>query len=156
MARLARIIRATIATGLTFAVGVGAVSSAIGVIVALLGELSVRELFQMSGKLAVVAFLLGVAFSGMLVITSRIRRLAELSLPRFAALGAGAGLLYFLLIAINARHVWSLANAMGNLAFLTILGGTSATATLLLARRARHTLGSADEPRALGEGEMLG
>jgi len=39
------------------------------------------------GKLTVIAFVLGVGFSGMLMMTARSRRLAELSVPRVAARG---------------------------------------------------------------------
>ncbi|MDB4915073.1 MAG: hypothetical protein JWM95_2717 [Gemmatimonadetes bacterium] len=68
---------AMIATGLTFAAGVGAVSSIVGTIMVLAREGSVRELFEMTGKLSVVAFIVGVAFAGTLAITARRRRFAE-------------------------------------------------------------------------------
>jgi hypothetical protein len=42
------------------------------------------------GKLTVIAFVLGVGFSGMLTMTARSRRLAELSVPRVAARGGAA------------------------------------------------------------------
>jgi len=40
-----------------------------------------RELMQIVGKFSVVAFLLGVAFSGVLAITARRRQFNKLSLP---------------------------------------------------------------------------
>lgn len=149
MAGWPRIIRAVIGTGLTFAAGIGAVASIAGLIIVLVGQGSFRELFQMAAKLSVVAFLLGVAFSSLLAISARSRRLATLSIPRFAALGAGAGLLYFLLIAINAFRVWSLANAILNLVLLTLLGAGSATTILVIARRGRPALKPGEESRFL-------
>jgi hypothetical protein len=141
-----------IATGLTFALGVGAVSSIVGLIVVLVGQGSFLELLRMSGRLSVVAFLLGIAFSGILAVTARSRRFAELSIARFASLGAGAGLLYFLLISINAWSHWSLANAIGNLVILTLLGGGSAAGILMLARRGRPALKPGEESRFLDDG----
>lgn len=152
MAGWPRIVRAMIATGLTFAAGVGAASSIVGLILVGVGAGSFDD-FRMVAKLSVVAFLVGVAFSGFLAITARSRRFAELSVPRFAALGAGAGLLYFLFIGISgAFSHWSHANAIGNLVILTLLGGGSATGTLMLARRGRAELKSGEESRFLDEG----
>jgi hypothetical protein len=125
-----------IGTGLTFTAGVGVVASLVGVPVWLVGEISGLELMQIAGKCAVIAFPVGVAFSGMLALTVRGRPFEKLSLPRFAALGAGAGLLLFALLGLNAFRHWSVADAVANLAILTLLGGGSATAILLLARRA--------------------
>jgi hypothetical protein len=112
------------------------VASLVGVPVWLVGEISGYELMQIAGKCAVIAFPVGVAFSGMLALTARGRPFERLSLPRFAALGAGAGLLLFALIGMNAFRHWSVADALANLLILTLLGGGSATAILLLARRA--------------------
>jgi hypothetical protein len=87
-------------------------------------------------KSSIWAFPIGVAFSGVLAITARGRPFDKLSLPRFAALGAGGGLLLFGLLAVNAWQAWSVSDAIANLALLTLLGGGSATATLMIARRA--------------------
>lgn len=135
MAGWPRIIRGMVRTGLTFAVGVGAVTSIVGSIITLVTHSSFRELFQMVGKFWVVGFLLGVVFSGFLAAAARSRWLARLSIPRVASLGAAAGLLYFALIGVNARGHWSAADASLNLVTLLVLGGGSAAAVLVLARR---------------------
>ena len=97
------------------------------------------------------AFPIGVAFSGFLAITARGLPFDKLSLPRFAALGAAGGLLLFGVLAANAYHAWSVTDAIGNATILVLLGGGSATATLMLARRAEPALKSGDESRSLGE-----
>lgn len=154
MPRWLRIIRGMVGTGLTFAVGVGAVASILGLVGLLLGQASWDDL-RMVAKLSVVAFLVGVGFSGVLAIAARGRTFERLSLRYVTALGAGGGLLYFLFIAAaNGARVWSVWNAIGNLAILTLLGGGSAAATLVLARRAGRTLGAGDEPPSLGESEI--
>ncbi|MEO8030581.1 MAG: hypothetical protein ABJC74_04440 [Gemmatimonadota bacterium] len=151
MADLPRIFRAILITGLIFAVGVGAVTSLIGILAILIGQASPAD-FSMVGKLSVIAFLVGLGFGSLLALTAHSRRLAQLSIARFAALGAGAGLIYFLLIAVNAYRHWTIANALGNLATLVILGGGSAAAVLALARRGRPALKSGEATRYLDEG----
>jgi hypothetical protein len=141
-----------IGTGLTFAAGVGAASSVVGLIVVLLGKSSFHETFEMVGKLSVVAFLVGIGFSAILAMAARSRWLAKVSIPRFATLGAGAGLLYFLAIATNGIGRWSLADAVANLAILTVIGGASAAGTLMVARRGGRELESSEQTsRLLGE-----
>ena len=141
-----------IGTGLTFAAGVGAVALVLGLVGVLLGQLAVDDL-RMVGKLSLIAFIVGMAFSGVLAIAAQGRTFERLSLRFVTALGAGGGLLYFLFIAaMNGARVWSLWNAIGNLTILTLLGGGSAAATLLLARRAGHALKPHEESRSLGEG----
>jgi len=143
-----------IGTGLTFAAGVGVVGSMLGLVGLLLGELSGHDL-RIVAKLSVVAFIVGVAFSGVLAIAARGRSFDRLSLRYVTALGAGGGLLYFLFIALmNGVRVWSASNAIGNLTILTLMGGGSAAATLLLARKAGHVLKSGEESRSLGEGRI--
>ncbi len=158
MAGWPRRIRAMLGTGVTFAAGVTVVGSIVAAVVMLAGEGSFHETFGMVGRFAVVSFVLGVAFSALLALTARSRRLAELSVPRFAALGGGAGLLYFLLLALNAYARWSVSDAIANLVILTVLGSGSATAILLLARRGgRPELEPGAEPRSLGDaGEVVG
>ena len=153
MPRWLRVIRGMIGTGLTFAAGVGVVSSLVGLVALLAGELSGRELLEIVGKLSVVASLVGVAFSGVLAITAHGRPFDRLSLRNVTALGAGGGLLYFLFIAaMNGARVWSASTAVANLTILILLGGGSAAATLTLARRARHALKSGEDPPGLGDG----
>lgn len=153
MPRWLRILRGMIGTGLTFSAGIGIVASMIAVPAWLfLGGDSGRELVRLVAASALWAFPVGVAFSGVMATTARGRRFDQLSLPRFAALGAGAGLLLFGVLAMNAWDAWSVADAVGNAVIFVLLGGGSATATLLLARRAGPTLEPGDEPRSLGEG----
>ncbi len=150
MPRWLRVIRGMIGTGLAFAAGVGVVASITGAVVWLAGGITGRELMQIAGKFSVVAFLLGVAFSGVLVITARGRRFSKLSLRLVGALGAGAGLLYFVFLALNGGRNWSVRDAIANLVLLTLMGAGSAAATLMIARRAGSALKSGDELRSLG------
>ena len=147
-----RVIRGIIGTGLTFAVAVGVVGSILGLGGLLLGQLSWDDL-RMVPKLSVIAFLVGVGFAGVLAIAARRRTFDKLSLRYVTVLGAGGGLLYFLFIAAaHGAQVWSLWNAIGNLAILTLLGGGSAAGSLLLARRAGRALTSGEESRRLTDG----
>jgi hypothetical protein len=152
MPRWLRIIRGMIGTGLTFAVGVGGVSFLFGLVGLVLGAISPNDL-GMVGKLAVIAFFVGVGFSGVLAITANGRAFERLSLRSVTAVGAGGGLLYFLFIAfMNGFRSWSLLNGIGNLVILTLLGGGSAAVTLLVARRAVAVLKPDEEPHRLGTG----
>jgi hypothetical protein len=155
MPRWLRIIRGMIGTGLTFAAGVGVVGSIIGLVGLLVGELSVPQLIRNVGRMSVVAFLVGVVFSGALAIAARSRRFDRLSLRFVTGLGAAGGLLYFLFVAaMNGARVWSAADAFRNLAILVFLGGGSAAGTLILARRARQALTSGEESDNLDEGRI--
>ncbi len=148
-----RVIRGMIRMGLTFAAGVGVVASMVSVLPwLLLGGDSGREMIRMVIASSIWAFPIGVAFSGVLAITARGRPFVKLSLPHFAALGGGAGLLLFVALGVNARHAWSVSDAIANGMFFVLMGGGSATATLMLARRAGPALKSGDESRSLGEG----
>ncbi|MGH7622591.1 MAG: hypothetical protein ACREMU_09660 [Gemmatimonadaceae bacterium] len=139
-------------TGLTFAVGVGLVAAAIGAAFWLGGEVTGREVAQIAGRSSVAAFLLGVAFSGVLAISARGRQFSKLSLRLVGSLGAGAGLLYFLFLAVNGGRNWSPQAAIENLVLLTVIGAGAATATLLIARRAGASLQSDDSLRGLEAG----
>ena len=151
MPRWLRIIRGMIGMGLTFSAGVGVVASLIAVLPWLLlgGD---REMIRIVIASSIWAFPIGVAFSGVLALTRAGRAFDRLSLPHFAALGAGAGLLLFGLLAVNAWHAWSVSTAIVNATIFVLLGGGSATATLMLARRVGPALKSGDESRRLGEG----
>lgn len=152
MPRWLRVIRGILGTGLTFAVGVAVVGSLLGLLGVLLGRLAWDDL-RFVGKLSVVAFIVGMGFSSVLALSARGRAFDRLSLRYVTALGAGGGLLYFLFIAAaNGARVWSASAAIANLAILTLLGGGSAAAMLILARRAGHGLSAGEEPRRLGEG----
>lgn len=151
MPRWLSFIRGVIGTGLTFSIGVGVVTSLACVPVWLLGRISGLELLQIAGKTSVIAFPVGVLFSGLLAITARGRSFERLSLRQFAALGGGVGFIVFMLLGVNgAFWRWSLSDAMANFTILTLLGSGSATASLMLARKARPSLKSGDE--SLGPG----
>ena len=107
-------------------------------------------------KGSIIAFPIGVAFSGVLAITARGRPFEKLSLPKVAVLGAGGGFLLFGLLAVNAWQAWSVSTAIVNGVFFTLAGGGSATASLMLARRAGRALKSGDELRRLETPEPAG
>ena len=150
MPRWLKIIRGMVGMGLTFSAGVGVVATLLAVFAWLfLGDASGRELIRLVVASSLWAFPIGVAFSGALVITGRGRLFDRLPVPRFAALGAGAGLLLFGVLGVNAWHAWSTSDAILNAAILVFLGGGSAAATLMIARRAGTALESPDEPRRI-------
>ena len=154
MPRWLRVVRGMIGVGLTFAAGVGVVAS---VVLALptwliLGADAGREMLEMVVKASVWAFPIGMAFSGALALTARGLSFDKLSLPRFAAIGAGGGLLLFGLLAANAWQAWSAMDAIVNGVIFVLLGSGSATATLMIARKARPALMSGEEFRSLDEG----
>lgn len=154
MPRWQRVIRGMIGMGLTFSAGVGVVASTIAGLAWLLpGGGGGREMIRIVVASSMWAFPVGVAFSGLLAFTARNRSFDKLSLPGFAALGAGGGLLLFGVLAANAWQAWSLPTALTNLAVFLLLGSGSATATLLVARRTRPELDSGDETRALAAEE---
>jgi hypothetical protein len=154
MQRTIRLIRGMIGTGLLFAFGVGVVTSIIGGIFWLLpGGLTTHALIWIVARFTFIAFPVGAIFSGVFALTFRGRSFDKISLQRFAELGAGAGLVIFLLMSINAAAVWSLNAAIANLVILTLLGAGAATGTLLLARRGRPALPAGDElPSLLDDG----
>ena len=153
MPRWLRVIRGMIGVGLTFSAGVGVVASTIaGLVWLLAGSEGGREMMRLVVASSIWAFPIGVAFSGFLAISAHRRSFDKLSLPRFAALGAGVGLLFFGVLAINAWDAWSVTTAIANATIFVLLGGGSATATLMLARRAGPALKSGDESSSLGAG----
>ncbi|MEZ4417023.1 MAG: hypothetical protein R3E10_14825 [Gemmatimonadota bacterium] len=153
MGRVAKIIRGATRMGLTFSAGVAVVASAVGGLAWLIGGgEGGRETLRLILASSIWAFPIGAAFSGILALTSGGRRFEKLSLPRFAALGAAAGLVPFGLLALNAWDTWTAAEAVGNAVIFSLLGGGSAAATLALARRAGPSLNAGDEPDQLGAG----
>ena len=154
MPRWLKVIRGMIGTGLTFAAGVGVVGLIIGIPAVLLGQASWDDL-RMVAKLSVVAFIVGVAFSGVLAIAARSRQFDKLSLRFVTILGAGGGLLYFLFIAaMNGARVWSASQAITNLTLLTLMGAGSAAGMFIVARKAKATLTSGEHAPSLGEGTL--
>lgn len=99
-----------------------------------------------------LSFPVGVAFSGLLALTARGRTFEKLSLLQFGLLGAGVGFLLFLLMGVTgAFQAWSVETGILNFTLLTSMGGGSAVATLLLARRGRRALPPTDETPRLDE-----
>jgi hypothetical protein len=142
-----------IGMGLTFSAGVFVVASTLAALAWLLqGGHGDRETIIVVVGSSVWSFLIGVAFSGFLMLAARGRPFEKLSLPLFATLGAGGGLLLYGVLALNAWSAWSATSAMVNLVLFLILGSGSATATLLLARKSARGLERSDESRRLGEG----
>lgn len=106
--------------------------------------------------LAIPGFVGGVLFSIVLGVAARHRRFEELSLPRFATLGAVGGLLLSLVPATlilmdpeSAAGIWQVTAVLG--VPFTLLSATSATGSLLLARKgeAPATLGDGTAPKVL-------
>jgi hypothetical protein len=153
MPRWLKVIRGMIGMGLTFTAGVGVGASMLAALMWLIpGGSSDQELIEAVIKDSIIAFPIGVAFSGILAITARGRAFDKLSLPQVAALGAGGGLLLFGLLAVNAWQAWSVSTAIANATIFVLLGGGSATASLVLARRAGPALKPGDDSRSLGDG----
>ncbi len=153
LSRWLRVVRGVIGTGLTFAVGVGAAVSAIGAAMWVAGAATPVDILRAAGRFSVVAFLLGVVFSGALVVTARARVFQRLSLWVGGALGAGAGVVYWVFLALTGGRVWTPRLAIGNLVVLVIMGVGAAMGTLLIARRGGAALRSADEAERLGAGD---
>ncbi len=166
-------IRGAIGMGLTWAFGWAIAGVSIGAASLLLPGPALDWFFEIFDAplpaLAVPGFFGGMFFSAVLGIAGRRRRFAELSLPRFAAWGAVGGILLSLfpaaLVAVGLASVegsdtslWR-ATAVISGPF-TLLSAASASATLLLARRAEdRALLAHREDRAdarIGEGRAAG
>jgi hypothetical protein len=138
--------------GVIFSIGIGVIASLIAVPMYLLNGHN-REVFLLAAGSAVWAFPIGVAFSAVLALTRRGRAFDKLSIPLFALIGAGAGLLLYGVLALNAWHAWSASAAIANAVILVSLGAGAATSSLRLARRAVPALGAGDEVDRIGDGE---
>jgi len=153
--RWMRVARGVIGTGLTFAVGIGVITSILGAIAWIGHKASVIEIMRDVGRFSVVGFLLGVLFSGVLVVLSRVRGLRNVSLRLAASLGAAAGTLYWLFLASTGGRSWTPRLALINFGVLFVMGTGSAIATLLIARKAGGSaIGSGDEHESLGAGDQ--
>ena len=156
MPRWLRVVRGMIGTAFTFAVGVGGVMSILGAVAWLRDKATIIDVMRTVGRFSVAAFVLGVGFSGLLALLARSRRFSKLSVPMVGAIGVGAGLIYFGLISINGIGTWTPRVALINFSLLTVMGGASAVAMLLIARRGSKSdsaLDAGDEHEALGAGE---
>src|SRR5262245_36552680 len=123
MPRWLRVIRGMVGTGLAFATGVGGVVSIVGLIAWLRGRATPREVLETVGQFGVASFLLGVGFGGVLAIAARTGLLKKLSIRVGTSLGIGAGLLYWLFLAMTGGRSWSPQLAIWNLVLLVVIGG---------------------------------
>ena len=157
MPRWLRIVRGMIGTGFTFALGVGGFFSILGTIALIRNKATIIEVLETVGQFSVAAFVLGAGFAGVLALLARGKSFSKLSVPLVGAVGVGAGLIYFGLISINGIGVWTPRVALINFSLLTVMGGVSSVAMLLIARRAsaKHDseLEAGDDHQALGAGD---
>ncbi len=144
-----RPIRAAILMGLTWAVG----WALVGMLIELIHNVwpnplgSLVDIWPMT--LGAPAFLSGLAFSMLLGIAGRRRRLGELSLPVFAALGAAGGGMVSLapavMVALGLASIDPPHTVMGVTFSLmvpfAVVGATSAASSLALARRGERREG---------------
>jgi hypothetical protein len=93
-------------------------------------------------RFALLGFLSGVTFAGVLGVLGRRRGFDQMSLPRFAAWGAAGGLALFSMLALTAGPG---GERLFLAPLLTLAGASSAAGTLALARKAgrRESLGAA-------------
>jgi hypothetical protein len=157
MKKWLRPIRAAVKMGLTWAAG----WAMVGLAIEYVHDVWPNSLGAMvdiwPAALAGPAFTSGVLFTGLLGIAARRKTFAELSLPGFAALGAAGGALVPLapaiMIAVGFASIhgpytlWQVVGPM--MAPCALLGAVSATASLVLARRAERV-----ELHAGTEGEL--
>jgi len=105
-----------------------------------------------------LGFVAGVTFSGVLGVVGRHRRFDEMSLPRFAAWGAGGGFLFSVAFVVAVTLVDD-PNFLSNLVVLgpvfAAAGAGCAAGALTLARRAEDgdLIESAGGPGAIGPAE---
>ena len=130
-----RRVRGAVLLGVTWAVCWGVAAVLVGMVVDPDG--SMDEMWVAIGALP--GFLGGVTFATALSLLARRRRFDELSVPRFAAWGAAAGLVvgaipFVLGSPTSAFPLWQLAAAV--IGSTTALSAGSAAASLALARRA--------------------
>jgi hypothetical protein len=137
MKKWLRRIRGAVGMGLTWALVWAPVAVLIGTQIVDPDD-SMDEMWWMAGALP--GFLSGVAFSAVLGIAARRRRLDELSVARVGGWGAVAGLLIGVLPFLlgspsEGGPVWPLAATV--ITSITLLSAVSAAGSLALARRAQ-------------------
>lgn len=141
MTRWLRRARAALVMGATWAVPWAVVAVLLGVLV-IDPDNSMDEMWVMIG--AMPGFIGGVLFSVVLGIAARRRRIEELSLPRVAAWGAGAGFAVGVLPFLIGEPTGAVSPLLlGGVVIgaFTLMSAASAAASLAVARRG--------EPRAL-------
>ncbi len=164
MRKWLRRIRGAVGMGLTWAVS-WTVIGMVGVVIAeMLFGLDTSVVDVWVGVFAYPGFIGGVVFSTVLGIAARYRRFDEISVPRFAAWGALAGLLAGLLpnalvlvglaqLTNPAENIWLTTSIMSG--SMVILTSVSATGSLALARMAEgRALPKGGEP--IAEVELTG
>lgn len=151
MPQWVRRVRSALVMGLLWALVWAPVALALGIFV-LDPDNSRDEMWPMVGALP--GFVGGVVFSLVLAIAARRRRFDELSVPRFAAWGALAGLLvgsipFAIGTPTSAIPLWQLALAV--VGAITLLCAASAAGSLALARMGerREALTAGDDPPLL-------
>jgi hypothetical protein len=150
--KLLRRIRGTLGMGLVWAAGWAVVGG--GIMEAFVDPRgAILDMWPQT--LAIVGFVGGVVFSTLLGIAERRRRFGELSIPRFAAWGAVAGLLLGVLVGTPKAELpqWLLRVVI--IGPTTLLSAASAAASLALARRAekRDLLDAGADVAAVGRTE---
>ena len=143
-------IRGAVGMGLTWAAAWFGVGALIGLV--FFGG-GLVELVSNSVVFAVFGFVGGAAFSGVLGIAEGRRRFDEMSLPRFAAWGAAAGLLLSVLLLGTGGSI-PLLGSVVVASVATLLGAGSAAGSLALARRTedKELLEAGEEALGLTEG----
>ena len=146
-----RRVRGAVGMGLVWAAGWAVAGLLIGVSSVLLPGLPWDSFFKVFDAplpaMAIPGFFAGVFFSIVLGIAGRRRKFSELSVPRFAALGAAGGVLLilfpFALVALGLASgegsdvgAWQIIGAIGGPFIL--LSALSAAGSLMLARRAEN------------------
>jgi len=154
MPRWLRVVRGMVGNGLTFAAGVGALTSLVGVAAMIWGKATLIDVLETAGQFAFASFLLGLLFSGVLIIVARSRQFRELTLVGVGSMGAGAGILYWLFLAMTGGRTWAPQIALRNFVLLFAIGTGASIATLLIARRASSALGAGEELEGLGAGDQ--
>jgi len=153
MPRWMRIARGMIGTGLGFGALVGTLVGGFTTVRWLAGDIPFVTILRATGKASVVFFILGVIFSGVLAVVARGRSFSKLSLPYVTGLGSGAGLLYWIFLAMNGGRNWAPNVALLNFLVLTVGVGTAAGITLLIARRGQTSVAPSDEVQMLEQGD---
>ncbi len=131
MKKWLRRIRAAFSTALTWAAAWGGVGTILAlVILAGGGGFGIGTI----AMFAFFGFLAGATFSSVLGVAEGRRRFDQMSLPRFAFLGAVGGLLLSGLLLLGGTESWS--DSALTSGVITLLGMGSAAGSLALARRA--------------------
>lgn len=168
MRKWLRRIRGAVGMGLTWAAGWAPIGAILGLFNFASGAAGFGSgpawLLATSALFAALGFVSGVTFSTALGITEGRRRFEEMSIPRFAGLGAVGGVLVGgLLVTLSVSFGgWpGLVSLLGNLGIMGLLGAGSSAGTLALARRAEAGefleagKGLADAALTEGETQLL-